>query len=307
MILDNQQTNTAPACIWMQAGVVGKKDCFQDYHCTTCRFDRALQRVCTENALLRKQGIVPDGKKGEISCWKERLRQMPLAKRPCIHHMKDCIGFRACHRDYHCFKCDFDQYFNDQYTVYTVVKPVDFSDIDGVKLPMGYYLHPGHTWIKIEKNNEVRIGIDDFALRMLGPLDRIDAPLVGKEIHQDREEISVFRGSNRATFASPINGVVTAVNFDVRKQGSIANKEPYTDGWVLRVHCNTLRHDLKKLMFMDETENYTKDEVDGLYDILERETGLAAADGGSLGEDIFGNAPGLSWDGLVERFLKRGT
>ena len=81
--------------------------------------------------------------------------------------MKRRIGFRACTNEYLCGNCEFDQYFDDQYAVHAVVKPVDVLDIDGFKIPQGFYLHKGHTWVKIEKDQTVRVGLDDFALRML--------------------------------------------------------------------------------------------------------------------------------------------
>ena len=291
------------ACIWMQAGVVFLKDCKRDFHCSTCPFDRALRRACRENDQLRAQGISRPGKKGKLIFWKDKLKKRTQSKRPCIHSMKRRIDFKACHREYNCLNCEFDQYFNDQYKVYTVVKPVDLVDVNGVHMPKGYYLHKGHAWVKIESDNEVRIGLDDFALRMLGWLDKIETPLVGKTIVQNRSDIKIFRGEHKAAFVSPINGVVTAINSKLRKQGGVANKDPYTDGWVMRVHCKTLREDIKNLMFVNEAETFLKKEVNKLYAILEQNTNLKAADGGNLGDDIFGNSPGLKWDQLIHAFF----
>jgi glycine cleavage system H lipoate-binding protein len=217
--------------------------------------------------------------------------------------MRRHIDFKACHREYNCINCDFDQYFNDQYKVYTILKPIDFKDIHGVHLPGGYYLHKGHTWAKIESENEVRIGLDEFALKLLGRLDKIEAPLVGKAVVQGRKNIIGYRGENKVAFASPVNGVVTAINSGLRKHGDNANKDPYTDGWVMRVYCKTLRDDLKNLLFMDEAESFLIQEIEKLCEILEEETGLMAADGGNLGNDIFGNAPGLDWGRLVSIFF----
>ena len=42
------------------------------------------------------------------------------------------------------------------------------------------------------------MGVDDFALRLLGPLDRIEAPLVGKTLKRDRADIMVRRGRHKA-------------------------------------------------------------------------------------------------------------
>jgi glycine cleavage system H lipoate-binding protein len=59
-------------------------------------------------------------------------------------------------------------------------------DIKGFRIPQGYYLHSGHTWIKVEESSTVRVGIDEFAQRLLGPFDRIEAPLLGKEVKQGK-------------------------------------------------------------------------------------------------------------------------
>jgi glycine cleavage system H lipoate-binding protein len=287
----------------MQAGVVRRKYCEIDYHCEACRFDRALRRTARENSQLRQQGGVPQGKSGRIVYWKDRLRDLPAWKQPCLHHMKGRIEFRACTHDYQCGNCEFDQYFSDQYTVHAVVRPVDVLDVKGFKLPHGYYLHRGHTWVKIEEGSTVRIGLDDFALRLLGPLDRVEAPLMGKQVEQDRDDILLSRSSNTARVQSPISGVVTDINPELREKGNLANDDPYTSGWVMRLHSDNLRQDLKNLMIGDQASQYLDGEIDRLYEVIEEEAGPLAADGGYLGNDIFGNLPQTSWQKLTRLFL----
>ncbi len=289
-------------CIWMQAGVVKKKLCTTDFHCAACHFDKTMQKAAAENEKCKEQGLSVGGKQGQIIFWKEKLKELPTWKRPCLHHMKSRIEFRTCTNDYRCGNCEFDQYFNDQYTVHAVVRPVSVLDIQGFKIPQGYYLHVGHTWVKIEEGSEVRIGLDDFALRMLGPLDEINAPLLGKEIRQGHGDISLNRGQHKATILSPVSGVITGINAGLRKTGSKANQDPYADGWVVRAHTSGLREELKNLMIGEEAGMFIKKEVDTLYTIIEDEVPLAA-DGGQLGSDIFGNLPETSWRRLTKTFL----
>ncbi len=300
--LDNQLTEKQCSCIWMQAEVVQRKFCFSNYDCPACRFDRALRRVCEKNKRLRMQGKIPAGKKSKLIFWKDKLKERPLWKRPCLHHMKGRINFRACNRDYKCGDCEFDQYFNDQYTVHAVVRPVDFIDIEGFKIPYGFYLHKGHAWVRVEKGFEVRIGLDDFALRVLGPLDGIEAPLIGKTLEQNRADIIMRRGSNETKVLSPVGGVVTSINPKLREKGNLANQDPYTEGWVLRAHSENLRKDLQNLMLGSETKDFLKEEVDRLYQVIEDEAGPLAADGGLLGSDIYGNIPKVGWNRLVKLF-----
>ncbi len=298
--------NTTPECLWMQAGVVQKKLCDKNFSCTDCRFDRAMTRVCLTNDVTKKQGLPLEGKCAGFVFWIDRLKKMPLARRSCIHHMKGYIGFKNCSNSYVCIDCEFDQYFHDQFKVHTVIKPVDFDDINGITLPKGYYLHPGHTWIKIEDKGMVRVGIDDFASRLFGKVDTLQVPLMGKKMKQGMPAFTLSRQGHEVCFLSPVNGVITEVNAQTRQTPALINQAPYTDGWVFMIYCPDLKQDLKQLMFMDSCKEFVGKEVNRLYAFLEEETQIKAADGGTLVSDIFGNLPGISWEALVKLFIPQG-
>lgn len=301
--LKNRSAEELHPCIWMQAGVVGRKSCESNYDCGACRFDRVMQRVAEGNENLRKAGEAPEGSRGRIVSWKDKLNELPQWKRPCVHHLKGRIDFRACTNQYRCGSCDFDQCFDDRYNVHALVKLVDVLDINGFKIPQGYYLHRGHAWAKIEEGSSVRVGIDDFASRLLGPLDRIEAPLMGKEVKQDSPDITVSRGTHQAEFFSPVSGVVTAINPKLREEGSLANEDPFSEGWVMSVHVTDLRKDLKDLMIGTETEDFIGGQAERLYQVIEEVAGPLTADGGHLGNDIYGNMPQLGWDRLTSLFI----
>ena len=300
----NRPRERVPCCIWMQAGVVARKLCFKDYNCPDCRYDKVMKSTSDKNKRLLRAGRTPQGKRGRIISWKDKLKELPTWKRPCIHNMKGHIDFRACTNEYNCANCEFDPFFSDQYTVIATVKPVDYLEIKGFKVPQGYYLHRGHSWLKIEEGSEVLVGMDDFALRLLGPLDRIESPLIGKEMHQDQPDISLFRGQNKANVLSPVSGIVTSINSRLRETGRIANDDPYAEGWLAKVHTKNLRQDLKNLMINRETEHFMAREVENLYDLVEETSGPLAADGGYLGQDIYGSMPQIGWKNLTTLFLK---
>lgn len=293
-----------PPCIWMQARVTGRKSCKQDYNCPSCHFDTVMQRIAAENKAALAKGARLKGNRGRIVAWQDKLNALPPGRRPCIHHMKQRIEFRACTHEYKCSDCEFDQYFQDEFMVHTVVKPVSTMDVLGFKIPQGFYLHRGHAWVKIEESSEVRVGLDDFALKLLGPPDTIVPPLVGKAITRNQAQIALKRGEHSARVLSPVNGVVTAVNPAVRTQGAHAARNPYADGWVMRIHVTDLRADLKELMIGHETELFLKDEIEEVHRAMEDVAGPLAADGGFLGSDIFGSMPELGWDKLARKFLR---
>jgi len=293
-------------CFWMQAEVVRRRFCETDYDCVNCRFDRVLRKAAGENRRRGKGGLSDsDGKKTKIVFWKDKLNDLPASQRPCIHHMRGAIEFRACTNAYRCRNCEFDQYFDDQFSVHAVVKPVDILEVEGFRIPQGFYLHGGHAWVKIEEGGTVRVGLDDFALRVLGPFERIIAPLTGKTVEQGQPGITLIRGQNEARLAAPVSGVVTDINAKLREPGNLLDLKPYSEGWFLRVHCEDLRRDLKHLMIADETEAFLQQDVDDLYQMME-DTVPLAADGGRIANDIFGHMPELGWDRLTRRFLGTG-
>ena len=299
----SQKAHHAP-CIWMQAGVVRKKLCNLKYECTACRYDRMLQRTADANQRMKAQGETLTGKRAAIVSWRDKLKERPQWKRPCLHHMKQRIDFRACTNEYSCSDCDFDQYFNDQFTVFATVNPVDLVDVDGFKIPQGYYLHRGHSWIKIEEENAVRVGLDEFTLRLLGPFDSIEAPLIGKTLQQGRPDITLRRGDKTARLLSPVSGVVTAANIGLRQDGRVESTDAYAEGWVVRAHSEDLRRDMQKLMIGEESTSFLRSEVEELTAVIEETAGPLATDGGQLGDDLYGKLPQLGWNRLAKRFLR---
>ncbi|MDX9785311.1 MAG: glycine cleavage system protein H [Desulfobacterales bacterium] len=303
----NQKENKfgdSAQCLWMQAGVVRKRYCCLDYNCPACRFDRMLRRVADQNQRLRQHGIEPLGRIGTIVGWREKLKTLPQTRQPCIHHLKGRIEFRPCTQAYRCSDCDFDQYFQDQFSVYADIRPVEVMAIEGIQVPQGYYLHQGHTWAKLEEGGAVRVGLDDFARRILGPLDQIMTPLMGQRVCQGAPAIRVQRGQLQAELVSPVSGVVTEINPGLRTKGTTAHAAPYTDGWVLRLHPDSLREEIKTLMIGSDTAAFYDQEVSRLYQVIEESVGPMATDGGYLGDDISGNLPQMDWQ-RVMRLLFR--
>ncbi|RLB33261.1 MAG: hypothetical protein DRH11_09410 [Deltaproteobacteria bacterium] len=303
-VQDRREKQDMP-CIWAQAGVVRRKSCENEYRCKGCRFEKIMRLAVEKNDQIRKAGQKPTGKRGRLVSWEERLRRLPPSQRPCIHYLKRRITFKACTNDYSCANCEFDQYFDDDYSVHAVISPSDLLEVKGFRAPHGYYFHSGHTWARIEEGATVRVGLDEFALRLFGPLDQIQAPLMGKEVKQGKPSISLIRGGKRASALSPVSGVVTSVNGKLREKSSFDEHGAYSEGWIMRVHAPQLRDELKKLMINEETETFLNREVERLFQLIDHVGGPLAADGGHLGTDIYGNMPELGWEKISRLFLRR--
>ena len=62
------------------------------------------------------------------------------------------------------------------------------SLVGGFQVPEKFRYHPGHTWALSESPSLVRIGMDEFASKLTGKLERITLPQRGQWIrHQSRD------------------------------------------------------------------------------------------------------------------------
>jgi len=276
-------------CLWMTAGVVKYKNCNNFFDCTNCKFD---------------QGMHSRVEKGKQISWQQAMRRKPDLERSCRHSLTGRIAGRSCAYDYRCDKCDFDQYFEDVWTPRTSDLPAEVQYVKGFGVAMDHYFHNGHTWARIESGGTIRIGMDDFALKLLGKADGFDLPLTGKELDSGRPGWGLKRRSHAADVRSPVDGVIVEVNSNVRENPDLTNRSPYGEGWLFTVHTPNIKGTVKNLMSNTETLSWLDTEILKLEEMIEETAGPLAADGGFLQEDIYGNLPDLGWKNLTKTFLK---
>lgn len=289
MVKPDKKAKAANPCLWMQAGVVKFKNCDNYYDCTTCKYDNAMGQKAA---------------KGKQLTWQAAMRLRPDMDRVCRHSLTQRIDTRICAYDYECGKCDFDQYFEDVWTTKNQSLPFEIQQVKGFDVPMGYYFHNGHAWARIESGGNIRIGLDDFSLKLLGQADAFDLPLMGKELDQGKAGWGLKRKDNNADVLSPIDGVIVEVNSKVRENPLVANREPYSDGWLFMVRTPDVKKTMNKLMTDQNSLAWINEEVSHLENMIEEVAGPLAADGGHLADDIYGNLPDLGWDKLTKKFLK---
>ena len=232
------------------------------------------------------------------------MKRRPDLDRVCRHSLTGRIEKRMCAYDYECGKCDFDQYFEDVWTVKAKAFPGEMQQVRGFDVPMGYYFHNGHAWARIESGGYIRVGLDDFALKVLGQADALDLPLIGKELDQSKVGWGLKRKNNLADVLSPVDGVIMEVNSNVRENPKLANNEPYGDGWLFMVRTPDIKGTMKKLMVDQDSLSWINAEVTQLETMIEEVAGPLAADGGYLADDIYGNLPDLGWKNLTQKFLR---
>jgi glycine cleavage system H lipoate-binding protein len=279
-------------CVWSQAGVVKPTKCMNAFDCLGCAFD---QRILANFEEQRKS-------LGQSDFMRPRTVLM-MRHGKCRHMLSGRISFGVCSYAYNCEKCPYDQMIEDSSYAPNLKKP-DVDRTSGFDVARDYYYHPGHVWVRVEYGGYVRVGIDDFALRLLGPQDEIEVPRLGAKVGQSRPAALLKRSNNEAAILSPVDGVVIAVNQKVKTEARTVNKSPYGDGWLMLIKPRSLRSNLKNLRFDAEGLEWIDNEASRLNLLLGEDPRYPmVAAGGEAIHDIYGTFPEIGWDRLVKEFL----
>jgi glycine cleavage system H lipoate-binding protein len=190
-----------------------------------------------------------------------------------------------------------------------VVKPVEAATaesgdyVDGFLVPNRMQYHPGHAWVVRERKNLIRVGIDDFAARLAGAVDKIELPKPGTWIRQGQKAWSLFRGGEVAAMVSPTEGEVVEINPDVLKDPSLVRRDPYGQGWLMTVHVPDEEGTMRNLVPRNLVPAWMRDAVERLYSYQPELAGAVAADAGEPVEDIAAALPNVKWSELTSEFF----
>lgn len=176
--------------------------------------------------------------------------------------------------------------------------------VAGFALPDALRYHPGHTWALRESSEFVRVGLDDFAARLIGSADKIELPKFGQWIRQGQKLCAFERDGNRAELLSPIEGVVTDVNLSVSRDPSLAIKDPYGDGWLLGVQAPDIKTNFKNLLGGSVARQWMEEAAARLRSRVPALAGEVAQDGGLAVKDLTREMPGESWKSLTVEFFQ---
>ena len=283
-------------CIWMNAGVVNFRLCDNAFDCFTCGFDKGMRRAMGVKA--------PPGEKEGEPGWMTYLRRSPGAERHCRHFMTGRIeNPKICPMNYECYHCPYDQMLDEVDLGEPTGRPA-YMRASGYRMADGYYYHLGHSWARIEHGGRVRVGFDDFLVKVFGPAQGLTLPSLGATLKQGKVGLTLARDDRKAAVLAPVTGTVLAVNHKAMEHPDIAYEDPYQEGWLFIVEPGILKANLKGLYYGNESFQWIEKENQRLMKLLGPEYEQLAATGGEPVGDIVGHFPEIGWDRLTETFLR---
>jgi len=91
-----------------------------------------------------------------------------------------------------------------------------------------------HEWIKLD-GEVATVGITDYAQGELGDVVFVELPKVGTSVTQMKPFGTIEAVKAVSELFSPITGEVAAVNSTLEADATIINKDPYGEGWLIKI------------------------------------------------------------------------
>lgn len=150
-------------------------------------------------------------------------------------------------------------------------------------VPDGPSYHRGHTWAlpvapALGGGTRFRVGVDDFAQRLLGRPDGLELPRVGARLKEGEAGFRFRLDGRTVDLLSPVAGKVVALNPDVLADPGRVGADPYGGGWLFEVEAPSAA--LRNLLPARLARSWMEETAEALSGRLSAELGPVLQDGG---------------------------
>src|SRR5450759_4894299 len=137
-------------------------------------------------------------------------------------------------------------------------------------VPAGIFISQNHTWVNIEMNGTVRVGLDDFVRKTIKNIDAVELPALNKNIKKGELLFSIKHNSHTINISSPISGKVTLLNTEHVEHPEWIASKPFELSWMCCIDPSNLPEELHSLKIGVDSINWYRGEIDKYSEIVKR-------------------------------------
>lgn len=145
-----------------------------------------------------------------------------MISQKCIWMEVGYVDYKLCDRNFDCDNCPFDKAMHEKRINNNNSKPQDFKKYSNGKK----FFTKNHLWMEND-NNEVSIGLDRFAQKILSESSLIQFPKLRSTVNIGNYLFWLVGSWGAIGFTSPIKGIVSRINGDLKNNFKIFfNNDP---------------------------------------------------------------------------------
>ncbi|MBN1387227.1 MAG: hypothetical protein JW965_02200 [Bacteroidales bacterium] len=182
---------------------------------------------------------------------------------------------------------------------------------NSVMAPGGLFYDKTHTWTFMEEEGKVKMGIDDFLQHTTGNFTKIKMKQPGARIKKGEQVISLVQNGKQLDIYSPLSGLITDINHELKINAAIINNSPYSDGWIYAVEPDNWLKETKGYLMGNNYREWLKNEFSRLKDFIAGTvksgeisySQVVLQDGGEIRNNLLENFGPEVWEEFQRKFI----
>ena len=151
-----------------------------------------------------------------------------------------------------------------------------FKEAAGAKtpefqIPGGVFISEGHCWANVSEDGTAKVGIDDFAKKIIGKIDSIGLPNLGMVVKKGQSLFNIAQGQRTISFKSPVSGKVKDVNKFINNELDSLDFTPYDKNYVCEIDTDELDSELPGLKIGKSAVSFYQEDIERLQ-VLKKKT-----------------------------------
>ncbi|MFW5788001.1 MAG: glycine cleavage system protein GcvH [Halanaerobiales bacterium] len=103
-----------------------------------------------------------------------------------------------------------------------------------MEIPKDLFFAESHEWGRIE-NNEVVVGISDYAQEELGDVVFVELPEKGESLDKSEQFAVIESVKAVSDIYMPLSGEIVETNKELLDRPELINESPYEEGWIVKI------------------------------------------------------------------------
>ena len=173
-------------------------------------------------------------------------------------------------------------------------------------IPGGVFISEGHCWASVGQDGTAKIGVDDFAKKVIGKIDGIELPNLGMSIKKGQNLFGIKQGSKYIQFKSPVSGQVSKINTELEDNLDLLDITTYEKYWLCTIDADNLDTELKDLKIGNTAVTFYHEEIDRYQNTIKKN--LSSSENGEKNGLFVGEMENLDkfqWEEMSKQFFEK--
>lgn len=135
-------------------------------------------------------------------------------------------------------------------------------------IPGGVFISKNHTWVSMNQEGIAKVGIDDFAKKLIGGISSVELPNLGMNVKAGQPLFTVKQGNRSVSFNSPVSGKVSQVNTILKDNLGSLEVTPYERNWVCALDTENIDNEIKSMNIGKSAVSFFQEDLEKFKSLM---------------------------------------